>query len=52
MARSILNGVTLEVVISTLSMPCSSITSASLTLAVQIPTEPLAIWRRAICGHL
>jgi len=33
-------------------MPDSAITSASPTLAQQIPTAPAAIWRRAISGHL
>ena len=41
-ARSILCGVTLVVVMRILSMPCSYITMASPTLAVQMPTEPLA----------
>ncbi len=51
-ARSIFVRVTLAVVISTCSIPCSSITSASPTLAVQIPTDPEASWSLAIAGHL
>ncbi len=52
MARRILKGVTLAVVMRTRSTPCSIIASASLTLAVQIPTAPSAICRAAIAGVL
>ena len=51
-ARRILNGVTLLVVISSRSIPCSKSASASLTFATQIPTEPVSSCRRAMAGVL
>ncbi len=51
-ARLILFAVTLLVVIRILSTPPANSASASLTLAVQIPIEPLASCSLAIDGHL
>ena len=50
--RPIFSGPTTSVVMSMLRMPAAAITSASPTLAQQMPTAPAAIWRRAISGHL
>src|SRR2546426_10929448 len=51
-ARRILFGVTLLVVIRILSMPPAKSASASLTFAVQTPMEPDASCSFAIAGHL
>src|SRR6266436_45864 len=48
----IFSGPTTSVVMRILRMPAAAITSASPTLAQQMPTAPAAIWRRAISGHL
>src|SRR6266849_412063 len=50
--RPIFSGPTTSVVTRILRMPEAAITSASPTLAQQMPTAPAAIWRRAISGHL
>src|SRR5262245_29392127 len=50
--RAIFSGPTTSVVMRMLRMPAAAITSASPTLAQQMPTAPAAIWRRAISGHL
>src|SRR5262250_1704501 len=50
--RRIFSGPTTSVVMRMLRMPAAAITSASPTLAQQMPTAPAAIWRRAISGHL
>src|SRR5712691_4829650 len=52
MSRPIFSGPTTSVVTRMLRMPEAAITSASPTLAQQMPTAPAAIWRRAISGHL
>ena len=51
-ARRILFGVTLDVVIRIGPMPLAENTSASLTLAAQMPIEPPASCRFATAGHL
>src|SRR5712691_2136769 len=48
----IFSGPTTSVVTRIFRMPEAAITSASPTLAQQMPTAPAAIWRRAISGHL
>ena len=51
-ARRILFGDRLPVVMQTLSTPCATIASASLSLAVQMPMAPAAICSFAIAAHL
>ena len=51
-ARRILFGVTFDVVIRIGPMPLAENTSASLTLAAQMPIEPPASCRFAMAGHL